>query len=76
MSEQRILLADFGDLDMLFIAEASFSFCLVDHFGHIVPVARVYYQRKVSPYTKWQGTRIPSFFQVFLVITVVVELDG
>ena len=34
----------------------------------------IYYQRKESPYTKWQGTRILSLFQVFLVLTVVAEL--
>jgi hypothetical protein len=72
-----LLVADFGNLDKGFFIGGGIIFFL---FGWIIlgmsylGCQGIYYQRKVSPYTKWQGTRILTFFQIFLVITVAAEL--
>ena len=72
-----LLLADFGDLDKAFFIAGGTIFFL---FGWIIlgisylGCQGIYYQRRVSPYTKWQGTRILSFYQVFLILTFVAEL--
>lgn len=72
-----LLAADFGDLDKAFFIGVGMIFFL---FGWIVlgisylGCQGIYYQRRVSPYTKWQGTRILSFYQVFLILTFVAEL--
>jgi hypothetical protein len=72
-----MLLADFGDLDKGFFLGGGIIFFL---FGWIVlgisylGCQGIYYQRRVSPYTKWQGTRILSFYQIFLIVTVVAEI--
>ena len=71
-----LLGADFGDLDKTFFVSGGIIFFL---FGWIVRyiifgLSGIYYQRRVSPYTKWQGTRILMFYQVFLILTFAAEL--
>lgn len=72
-----LLLADFGDLDKAFFIGGGLIFFL---FGWIIlgisylGCQGIYYQRRTSPYTKWQGTRILSFYQIFLILTFAAEL--